>query len=218
MTKALSVDQVGVVLAARVHNPSIINPDFLKANRIVPADWVVKQTITSPGFAQTSFENGVGLIVDENRCVIKEHIAGDFRNTYFAHSIAAAYIKTLPHVPYRQIGLNWLLNLPKRNPKPWLSKRFLKPGNWLKSHPAIAGAAIRFETEFNGSTCFLEISSGESRGQNQEKTSTVIINANFHYEGPFEGAERILEIISASSECQFFLRLATKKLLSGNLT
>lgn len=215
MTKALSVDQVSVVLSAHVHNPSIINPDFLKSSRIVPTDWTVTETITTPGFSQTDFENGIGLTVDEARCVIRETIVGDFRKSYRAHAVARAYIRTLPHVPYSAVGLNWLVRLPRRNSKAWLLTRFLRPGSWLKADPAISGATIRFEIEYRGSTCFLVVAAAGPRGSGDE--DKIVVDANFHYEGPFAQPEDIDEIISGSEACQSFLGIAIKKLLSGKL-
>ena len=215
-TKIL-VDQVSVVLAARYHNPSIINPDFLQANRITSDNWSVSETLTTPGFSQTRFDNGIALNVDENRCTIIEEVGDAYRDFYAAHEMAAAYVSTLPHLPYHAVGMNWRLHLPKNNPKPWLIRRFLKPGAWLKSDPAIDGAVIKFAMRFAESVCFLKVSAGESDPGPEEKIEAIIVDCNFHYAGPFERSGVIKDIIGSGNDCQAFLKSETTKLLTGRL-
>ena len=211
------VDQVSIVLVARFHNPSIINPDFLRNNRITSPDWPVKETMTTPGFSQTQFDNGIGLTVDENRCIVQEEVGKTFQDSYLAHGVAAAYVDTLPHVPYRTIGLNWRLHSPRKNPKPWLIRRFLKPGAWLKSDPPISGAEIRFETRFGASTCFLKVAGGTAGLPNEAEADAIILDANFHYDGPFGQAEKLKAIIGGWDECQAFVEKASRKLATGSL-
>jgi hypothetical protein len=211
------VDQVSIVLVARFHNPSLINPNFLRDNRIASPEWSVKETVTTPGFSQTQFDNGIGLTVDQNRCIVGEDVGKGFQDSYLAHGVAAAYVSTLPHVPYRTIGLNWRFHLPRNNPKPWLIRRFLKPGAWLKSDPPISGAEIRFETRFAGSTCFLKVAGGTASLPNEAEADIIILDAYFHYDGPFGQTEKLKDIIGGWRVCQDFLEKMSKRLLIGSL-
>ena len=57
---------VSVVVTAEFHNPSILNPDFLASRKIVPENWEVKETMTSPVLSFTAYENGIRWTVDQS--------------------------------------------------------------------------------------------------------------------------------------------------------
>jgi hypothetical protein len=44
MDKTLALYELAVVLVARNHNPTILNPDFLKFNGMVPDNWELNQS------------------------------------------------------------------------------------------------------------------------------------------------------------------------------
>jgi hypothetical protein len=142
------VDQFSIVLTAQFHNPSIINPDFLKGNHIASPDWSVQDTVTTPGYSQTVYDNGIGIVVEEGRMTVRESVGKAFRDFYSSPRVAASYVQTLSHIPYKELGINWLLRTSNDNPRQWLIQRFLNPGKWLESEPAVMSAELKLETTF----------------------------------------------------------------------
>ena len=52
--------QFSGVVVGQAHNPTILNPDFLAAEGIVPKswNWSVSETITTPPLAMVRYSNG----------------------------------------------------------------------------------------------------------------------------------------------------------------
>lgn len=129
----ISLHSVSVVVTAQFHNPSILNPDFLASREIVPADWKVAETLTTPPVSVVKYENGVEWSVDQSRLTVAEQSGPGFGDSYRVHPLMVAYLRKLPHVPYRSLGLNCQVSKSQANPQRWLIERFgLRP--WRRSH------------------------------------------------------------------------------------
>lgn len=105
--ESVNLDEVAVVLVAQSNNPSIINPDFLRNNKIVNADLSLKgDPITSPLFSQVTFERGIVVNALPDRVIFQQ--TGDSLATedILCPEIAKRYVEQVPHVPYSAIGIN----------------------------------------------------------------------------------------------------------------
>lgn len=105
--ESVNLGEVAVVLVAQSNNPSIINPDFLRNNKIVNADLPLKgDPITSPLFSQVTFEKGIVVNALPDRVIFQQ--TGDSLATedILCPDIAKRYVEQVPHVPYSAIGIN----------------------------------------------------------------------------------------------------------------
>lgn len=132
------LDSVSVVLLAQTHNPTIVNPDFLKKNDIVKHEWEIDSNppqLSSPGLSLVTFKNSVRWEVVPDRCTVIEKVESQFKESYFVHECAKKYIEALPHVHYTVVGMNWIFSLNSGNEElqKWLKDRFLKSGEWQNS-------------------------------------------------------------------------------------
>ncbi|MCY3973316.1 MAG: hypothetical protein OXF52_03845 [Candidatus Dadabacteria bacterium] len=161
----LKLSTVSVVLVAQVHNPAIINPDFLKKSGVVGSDWQVdenKPPLSTPLLSQISFNNGVEWRVTPDICTIVEKVEGDLKDSYSIHECAKAYIKTLEHIPYRALGVNWHFSLDsaEEDLQTWMKERFLKSGNWQTS---IESTSLSFKVLYPSAVCNITIDIRESK-------------------------------------------------------
>ncbi len=98
---------VSVVVTAQFHNPSILNPDFLESREIVPEGWEVEETVTTPPMSVVKYTNGVQWAVEQGKLTVAEKCEGEpFKGGHRVHGLANAYLRKLPHVPYRELRLN----------------------------------------------------------------------------------------------------------------
>ena len=81
---------VSVVVTAGFHNPSILNPDFLKSRGIVPMDWEPKRTITTPQFSTIQFHNGIKWTVDQSKLTVVEACESQFRDSYLVYDLVVS--------------------------------------------------------------------------------------------------------------------------------
>ncbi len=204
---------VSVVVTAEFHNPSILNPDFLTSREIAPSDWVVTEAVTTPPVSMVRYDNGIQWTVDQSNLTVTEICESLFRDDYRVHGLVTAYLSILPHVPYRSLGLNWVVSLKRENPAQWLIRRFLKSGAWLEGRPPIIGLEPRFVMEAEDAICHLSLNEGQVQNPNgEDQEGAVIANVNLHHGGPLD-ADGLNAAISRWRERQDFVISALDKLL-----
>lgn len=92
--------QFSGVIVGQAHNPTILNPDFLSAEGIVPKswNWSVSETTTTPPLAMVRYSNGVTVTVEPNKLQVTDpNVENGPRNSKVTE-IASAYVRVLPHV------------------------------------------------------------------------------------------------------------------------
>ena len=184
-----SLNSVNVVVTAEFHNPSIINPDFLRSKGIVPEDWNVVETVTSPVLSMIRYENGITWTVEQSKLTVAENCMQSFQDIYLAHSLACGYLRTLPHVPYRSLGLNCTILKPVESAENWLTDRFLKPGSWKGRNFDTLFLLPRFLLRDANSTWILSFEIGRAEAQDGNSSTAVIVQINIHHEGPLDSED-----------------------------
>lgn len=104
------------MIIASAHNPSIIAPQWLKDNSLIIEE--PKHFVHTPDFSLFESES-FSLVVDHQRLQItaKKQDKGSLRSLANA---ASNYMKLLPHIPYRSLGLNfvWSIEIDEKEELP----------------------------------------------------------------------------------------------------
>jgi len=177
--------QFSSVVVGRAHNPSILNPDFLGLNEIVPKDWnwEVAETITMPPLALVRYASGIAITVEHNKLQVMDVSDEPVPKKSKATAIARKYVETLPHVRYVAVGNNFQSVLPVEKPGAFLKSRFLKSGPWDSGSPALDEAGIRLVYPLPGGRLVLSLDAGQARKLDEPSRvtpSVVLLNGNFH--------------------------------------
>ncbi|MFH1596376.1 MAG: hypothetical protein ABIG94_08435 [Pseudomonadota bacterium] len=176
---------VNVVILAKSHNPSILNPDFLRINDIVPTDWEAKEVLTTPAFATVRYSTNVVFLLDQGRLEVRKEGDTSFQDNYDVHNFASRYVKILPHVSYTSVGLNWHISMEMDEPERFITERFVRPEAWKGRGPELLQSSVKLSFQVENATCNINFSPGKAKVLGREYYPAVIINVNFHYEGPF---------------------------------
>ena len=209
---------VSVVVTAEFHNPSILNPDFLKSQGIVPTDWEPTLAITTPQFSNIRFHNGIEWTVDQSKLTVVETCESQFQDSHLAYDLVVSYIRRLPHVPYRSLGLNFVVATTTDEPQQWLTKQYLKDGVWLHGEPAVRSMVPKFTFEADeGVLCILSLDAGLSKLGDHQPVPSVIANCNLHHEGPLD-AGALSDAIGRWPQRQEFVIAALDRLLGSKQT
>ena len=174
----ISLHSVSVVVTAEFHNPSILNPDFLVVRQIVPADWNVAETLTTPPISVVKYDNGVEWTVDQSRLTVAERSGPAFDDTYRVHQLVVAYLQKLPHVPYRSLGLNCQVSTLQAKPQRWLLERF--GARWLRGEPTVRGMRPKFALDAGDTVCHISLVDAPNSG------GRVVSECNVHHQGPLD--------------------------------
>jgi hypothetical protein len=200
-----------IVVLAQFHNPSILNPDFLRTNHIVDEDWNVVETITTPPFSQTRFSNGIVLTVDNERLTITQKINDKYPESSTIYDIASDYIKILEHVKYTAMGLNWNIVVPMTSPKLWMIDHFIKKASIPKSSPAIDGLSLTMKFNYSGNVASFQLSPENISIGDKSSLDVVRVRANIHYEKT--GSPEIQKNLKTWKDVQQFIKLQINKLI-----
>ena len=175
-----------IVVTADAHNPTVLNPDFLSSNIIVPKEWAwtaKEPIITTPAFSQVTYGNGVYITVEPLRLRVVDPAFNGEPATSKIADIAGKYASVLQHVKYTAVGTNFRMFIPMGDPDEYLKAKFVKEGPWYGSQhtPIAAGLKLTYGLQTNG-RLLLEFSSVTLK-RNLVKTETgIIIGSNFHRE------------------------------------
>ena len=183
----LLLRSVSVVVIAQSHNPSILTPDFLRSEEIVPSEWEVAEAVSLPPVSFVRFQNGIQWVLDDSRLNVTENCSSSFQDLYEIHQSVSKYLSRLPHVPYRDLGLNWSVSIELANPDKWLTRQFLKPGPWDQDilHP------IRMIPKFilTYDDVVLNVAFSGQVTPPRSSTAEVVVQCNVHHDGPHNAAE-----------------------------
>ncbi len=175
--------QFSSVVVGDAHNPTILNPNFLECEGIVPKawGWTVDETVTTPPLAMVRYANGVNITVEHGKLQITDPHVENGPAASKISEVAASYISILRHVRYTAVGNNFQSLIPIPNPAGFLRDRFLKEGGWSSS-PSDMGAIelkVSYPIEPTG-RLILSVGAGEAKLEdNNDPEEVIVCNANF---------------------------------------
>ncbi|WP_414575246.1 hypothetical protein [Anabaena sp. CCY 9402-a] len=107
MQKSLILQNLGIAIAVKNYNCSILTYDFLKYGDIVPLDWeLAREPIVSNQGSQVIFQNGVSITAQQGILSFSEVIGSkDIAEIQIA-AIAHRYIQALPNSDYQALGID----------------------------------------------------------------------------------------------------------------
>ena len=210
--------ELSVVLVANSNNPSIINPDFLRYNKIVDADYEIKDSpISTPAFSQVMFKNGITIVSDPARVMLTQ--AGTLnREHVLLPEIASRYLECVPHVPYHAIGINPKGFVSGQAPNPILNM-VRDNGSWMSFMDVIPEGQLKAIYRYTERTIFLDIAVADV-AENNKTTSGILFQANIHRELTETDAESRIKHLSSlldswESDLDDFYNLTSKFLQEG---
>jgi len=171
--------EFSLVVIAKDHNPTILNPDFLKINHIVKDDlnWqVVGQPITTPAFSTVQYNSNVVITVDPIKLQVTDSSGANFKSNQIC-DIISNYVNTLPHVEYIALGINFTNMVKIDDPTNYVISRFLKNGGWNNGGNQIQNLGLKLFYDLEGGNIAFSV----DKGMRKDVAKPFIISrANFH--------------------------------------
>ncbi|MDZ8070039.1 MAG: hypothetical protein RMY64_31270 [Nostoc sp. DedQUE08] len=187
MSQSLITQELGIIIAAKNHNPTLLNPDFLKYSGIVPAEWeLARQPISTQNVSQIAFTNGVMIVAEPTRVIFIEAIEGKAAAEIIVADIAKKYVQTLPNVEYEAVGLNprsyITFDRQQDAASQYLAKTLLSPGPWQEVGTAPVRATLNLVYTMDRCPFYLTVSEAALRNPDETSTPIVLFNGSFSYE------------------------------------
>jgi hypothetical protein len=217
----VKLQNAAIVILSVSNNPRLLNGDFLKRNAMVPDEWPVIDTLVTPPVAQVTFENGVHVLVEENRLNFAANRPDAVQWQDVLPRLAHGYMDTLPHVTYRGAGLNfvytWETSQNEEGPQAMI-RRLLHPGQWLDYGSGMSGAVVELQYRNDLPHMNVKIGTQEKTEADGAKRVSLVFNVNFHHDfQPEQKEERGTYIDSIRQRNMAFLEFLATLPFDGDL-
>lgn len=175
-----------VVILAESNNPRLISQDFLSRHGIVPASWEVEDLMILAPLARVRFNNGFELTVEETKIQFTCNKIDEIDWEQALTQAALAFMSTLPHVKYSDVGLNFRVNLGEAEEPVygrWIKEHFLRTGPWLKIGKSCGATQLKLSYEIDDDPAVFNFTLSANVGVRDGETREFLIGeANFHKE------------------------------------
>ncbi|MBW4558011.1 MAG: hypothetical protein KME59_19175 [Trichormus sp. ATA11-4-KO1] len=227
MSQSLITQELGIIIAAKNHKPTILNPDFLKYSGIIPTDWeLARQPIYTQSVSQVAFTNGVAIIAEPTRVMFIEAIEDKATKEIVVADIAKKYVETLPNVEYEAVGINprGYVSFEKQQdaPRLFLAETLLNRGAWQEVGNAPMRATVNLAYTLERSSLYLSINEAALRNPDETTTPIVLFSGSFSYEVRSESvSERKNNLHQAldnwQADLETYQEIISTKFLSKNI-
>jgi hypothetical protein len=207
--------QLTIVVLAQNHNPTILNPDFLWRNEIVPTDWkVAGSPLCTDPVAQVSFESGVTLTAHLDRLMFAESNSESLAESPVVPSIAISYLKALPHVAYKAVGVNpqgLVAFAQPQKAERFAIEHLVRAELWQDLRPRLSRAAVSLTFDLDESRLAVSMQPTTLEG---EDGSAIQVAGNFHHEPDEEDHdERNTKILHSIGRWQDHVRFFRERIV-----
>jgi hypothetical protein len=183
---SLNVLELALVVAAKNHNPAVLNPDFLRYGGIVPQDWVVGRPPVYTGqMTQVLYQNGVSFVAQTDRIMFIEALNDKSVADAEIATIAQKYTQTMPHADYQAVGINLrgYVSFPSAEAvEHYLNNSLLAPGSWQNFGGATVRPTLNFAYKLAQSLLTVNISEATLQFPEQDAQSVALFTGNFAYD------------------------------------
>ena len=219
MQKRFDFTELSIVIVAENHNPTILNPDFLKFNEIVPKEWVVsKPPLCAHPVSQVEYKNGMRITAELNKLIFfTPKLVSNHSETSIS-DIAKRYVDALRHVYYTAVGINPRGHFSFDN-KDSLTNYFLnnllRKGAWADFCGGVRSVSVKLRYELGSVIYNIGIDQASLREDKSREGNLLSISGNFHHpiasNRPVESYKKVVEIIdnmdSDLDQCSSFCKL-----------
>jgi len=185
MISELEIQEISIVVVAQNHNPTILNPDFLKFNEIAPKDWeLAAPPICVAPMAQVAFKNGVSIVAQFDKVIFAEAVLDKSAEDLRIAKIARKYIEILPHVNYSSVGINpkGHIVFAENNVQEYLVETFLTDGPWRDIGNSPIKASIKLAYTLDRCKCALTIDEAILQTPEKPAIPVLLFASNFHHD------------------------------------
>jgi len=200
MKSGLEIIECSIVTAASNHNPTILNPDFLKRNKIVPEEWEIKKVLCTEVISQVAFGNGFVLTVEPKKIIFLENDP-DRSTLPRLDEISIQYVKTLPHAAYTAVGVNFKGVVAFNHldqARSWLLEELVASGPWKEIGNGIQSAGLTLVYLIRDAKLTLKMDPAEfQRAGEPSSRPVVLFDGNFNWDLPKENHSLALSRMEA---------------------
>jgi len=179
----LELAEFSIVVLARNHNPTILNPDFLKYNGIVPDDWELGDEPLCSGMAsRVVYSNGVVIVTQPDKIIFTHTFGLEHPDSVGLSEIVSEYVKNVPHVGYTALGVNPKGFVELGEECDGFVDGLVSDGPWKSYSDERPKYSVKFTYPLDGWVANLTVDVGKIQRSESETIRVVRFDANFHHQ------------------------------------
>ncbi len=219
----LITQEIAIVIAVPVEDPTMLNEKFLKQAGIIPIDWQLeRQPVYSDRVAQIMFTNGLSIVAQPDRLMFLEIVGDKSSDTLHAGKVAQKYLATLKMADYRSVGINFRSYAPQNSPDAataYINDRLLTAGNWQQYNHHQVRASVNLNYDLGDRQFNLSIDAATIQFPTPLTHPAVVFSGTFSYDLAASSGERVAKISAIignwQQELNEFNYFITTRLLSA---
>jgi hypothetical protein len=218
----LITQEIAIVIAVPVEDPTMLNEKFLKQAGIIPIDWQLeREPVYSDRVAQIMFTNGLSIVAQPDRMMFLEIVGDKSIEALHAGEVAQNYLATLKMADYRSVGINFRSYAPQNSPDAataYINNQLLAAGNWQQYNHHKVRASVNLNYDLDDRQLNLSIDAATIQFPTSLTHPAVVFSGTFSYDLTTSSGERVTKISAIignwQQELNEFNSFITARLLS----
>jgi hypothetical protein len=194
----LITQEIAIVIAVSVQNPTMLNEDFLKQAGIIPIDWQLeREPVYSDRVAQIMFTNGFSIVAQPDRLMFLEIVGDKSIEALQAGEVAQKYVAALKMADYRSVGINFRSYAPQNSPDAattYINNELLVAGNWQQYDRSKVSASVNLNYDLGDRQLSLSIDAATIQFPTPLAHPAVVFSGTFSYDTTASYGDRVTKI------------------------
>ena len=189
----VEIVNVAIVVLIENHIPGVVHPLFLTEHGIAPREWKLKgDLICTPPVSKVGYDSGLQITAEMGKLTVHDTLQERTPEGAIAPAFVAEYLRTLPQLKCKAVGVNFLCFLPEDDPSKYLLSKYVKTGTWNDDQTKPESAVLNLNYRCEGFTAGFRIDVGSKKSPGgTDEVAGVVFNANYN--------ELIREVMDNSS-------------------
>jgi hypothetical protein len=217
----LITQEIAIVIAVPVEDPTMLNEKFLKQAGIIPIDWQLeREPVYSDRVAQIMFTNGLSIVAQPDRLMFLEIVGAKSIQTLRAGEVAQKYLATLKMADYRSVGINFRSYAPQDSPDAataYINRELLAAGSWQQYNHSKVRASVNLNYDLGDRQLNLSIDAATIQFPTPLAHPAMVFSGTFSYNPTASSGDRVANISAIignwQQELNEFNSFITDKLL-----
>jgi len=222
VAQTVGLRQIVVTIGAKRHNPSILNPDFLKINQIVPSEWELAESpICVEPHSEVSFTNGIKIVAEFEAISFSEAVNPDNELDLCVPSMAKSYIELLPHVDYTGAGIEIRgdISMSESEVDDFFFRKLVRRGTWNQIDGRSARVGLRVYYPIENGHLILTIAPAAREAEEGRLLTVLFFGGILRRQANAEDQPRrfgqVLDFISHwSGDIDLYLKVVNERFLA----
>ncbi|MBF0607748.1 MAG: hypothetical protein HQL61_09415 [Magnetococcales bacterium] len=214
----LDLTSYSIVILGKRHNPTILNPDFLRHTGIIKDTLTPKDVLCTLAVSHVVYNGGLSIVAESERLQFIDENVVTIPYDSQIPTIATRYLNVLPHVNYTAAGINFTGHYvyeTRQMALAFLKKTFIKEGPWLNLGSGLTEAGLKFVYYFDDVSCTISLEvtdiaahehdSNDSEVQNRiifpKAIPAIDVKANYHLDAKEAELKTIKTFILSWQTC-----------------